>query len=392
MNKSQPYYIKNTNTNMSQQKRINTMIYYLFPRFSIFVAPQSFSTIPKYQYQNPNQNQKPSPPKNKSIVEETNRLSFSLSKYMEEVVHSVSCMDNWNVQVSNPYNKVAQISKIKHVSFIFYELIEVYHIMNLCWDKYTKLSSLHLGKDANTTIKMCQYIRKQDQAHDENYSVYSENYSVNLLDYYYREKRNTMDVIIMDASSEFEYQNAIELIMQLCIGLCAQKHKGTCIIKYGETFSWLSLDILALISHFYEKTFFLKPSICDLASGEKYLVCKNFTYHGLSTKMYETLRMLYLSIEHTKVRIERLLHISIPLFISSKLEEINSIFGQSRLEHIQHLLTHSENWYSEKTVQDQYQKGKEWCLKHNIPFIMPSPLQSHQLQQPPSNSAPVVIV
>ena len=42
---------------MSQQKRINTMIYYLFPRFSIFVAPQSFSTIPKYQYQSQNQKQ-----------------------------------------------------------------------------------------------------------------------------------------------------------------------------------------------------------------------------------------------------------------------------------------------------------------------------------------------
>ena len=377
MNKSQPYYIKNTNTSMSQQKRINTMIYYLFPRFSIFIAPASFSTIQKTQQMSPQQMSPQLENRVVATIEVTSQLSFSLSKYMEEVVHSISSMDNWSIQVSNPYHKVTQISKIKHVSFIFYELIEVYHIMNLCWDKYMKLSSLHLGKDANTTIKLCQYIRKHDQAHDENYSVYSENYSVNLLDYYYREKRNTMDVIIMDASSEFEYQNAIELIMQLCIGLCSQKHKGTCIIKYGETFSWLSLDILALVSHFYEKTFFLKPSICDLTSGEKYLVCKNFTYDGLSTKMYETLRMLYLSIEHTKIRIERLLHISIPLFISSKLEEINSIFGQSRLEHIQHLLTHSEKWYSDKTVQDQYHKSKEWCLKYNIPFIMPSQPQLH---------------
>ena len=382
MNKNQPYYIKNANVTMSQQKRINTMIYYLFPRFSIFISPNAFCTIIQkgqhlmHKHQNQNNasisqtsSSSSSSSSNITRLDETSRLSFSLSKYMEEVVHCVSSMDNWNIHVSNPYHKVAQMSKIKHVSFIFYELIEVYHIMNLCWDKYVKLSSLHLGKDANTTIKMCQYIRKHDQAHDENYSVYSESYSVNLLDYYYREKRNTMDVIIMDASSKFEYQNAIELIMQLCIGLCTQKHKGTCIIKYGETFSWLSLDILAFISHFYEKTFFLKPSVCDLASGEKYLVCKNFIYPGLSTKMYETLRMVYLSVEHTKVRIERLLHISIPLFISSKLEEINSIFGQSRLEHIQHLLTHSENWYSEKTVQEQYQKAKEWCLKYNIPFI-----------------------
>ena len=362
MNKNQPYYVK-SNIHPLQQKRINTMIYYLFPRYNMAILSPNLFMFNDHEeetlYNTGN-----------SILTRP-VLSFSLSKYMEEVNHKLKLSNQKKKVKTNCYSNIQTISKIKHVKYIFYELIELYSIMNLKWENYSKMNSVHFGKDVNTTIKMCQYIRKDDQVNDEFYSVYTKNYSLKVLDYYYQEKPNMMDLLICDSSSELEDQNAMTLILQLCIGLCCQKHKGTCIVKYGDTFSLLSLDIIAFLSHFYEKTFVLKPSICDLSTGEKYIVCKNFIYNGLSTKIYENIRQLFIHVSTSKVNLRRLIRLPIPLFISSKLEEINSIFGQSRLEHIQYLLINKDK-DKDKTGgnhDDHTQKCKDWCYKYNIPVL-----------------------
>ena len=349
MNKNQPYYIHTTTIH---QKRINTMIYYLFPRASISVNKNTVKVV------------------NTSSTTETPYLSFSLRKYMEEINHKIENMESWTDQISNHHRAIEVISKIKHVSFIFYELIELYHLMNLGWDKYTKMTSLHIGKDANTTIKMCQFIRKQEQTEDEYCTVYPSNYSPTILHYFYQAKYNSIDLVIYSAcDTRDEYQNCIDLLKQLCIGLGAQKKNSTCIIKYGDTFSQLSLHILYFLSHFFEKMFFIKPYVSDLSKGDKFIVCKHFIYDGLTDKMNETIIDLFHKVsEEPSMRIEQIIQHTIPLFVSSKLEEINSIFGQSRLEHIQHLLTHQQNWHSEKANTERLQKSKEWCLKYNVPY------------------------
>ena len=57
--------------------------------------------------------------------------------------------------------------------------------------------------------------------------------------------------------------------------------------------------------------------------------------------------------------LSRIINIDIPLFITSKMEEINSIFGQPRLEYIQQLLSQSEI----KEDQSDY-KCQEWIQKY----------------------------
>lgn len=359
MYRSQPYYINQNHHGVgTNQKRINTMIYYLFPRACIQVNPQNVSI----QYPSITRSKE----KGNQIPIQEIGVSFSLRKYMEEINHVTENLKSWNYQVSHPYSYIVEVSKIKHVSFIFYELLELYHLLNLSWDKSTKMRTLHIGHEANTSIHFCQYIRKHEQNKDENYSVYPVNYTSTTIDYYFQEKKHTMDLVICGASRfSTEYENAVELLTQICLAIISQRRKGTCIIKYGDTFSLLSLDIVALISHFYEKTYFLKPSVCNLSTGEKYIVCKNYLYDDLSEKKYTTLKTLFCSsITKNNLKVERIIHDTIPLFISSKLEEINSIFGQSRLEHIQYLLTHRENWNTEKMKQDGMQKSKEWCAKY----------------------------
>ena len=80
MNKNQPYYVK-SNIHPLQQKRINTMIYYLFPRYNMAILSPNLFMFNDHEeetlYNTGN-----------SIITRP-VLSFSLSKYMEEVNHKL---------------------------------------------------------------------------------------------------------------------------------------------------------------------------------------------------------------------------------------------------------------------------------------------------------------
>jgi len=142
------------------------------------------------------------------------------------------------------------------------------------------------------------------------------------------------------------------------------KHKGTCIVKLGDTFSKLSLDVLALLSHFFEKTFILKPTVCPITSSEKYVVCKSFIYNNIGEKMYNTFLNMYNSLLQCPddKKIYRILQMNIPIFIWGKLEEVNSILGQPRLEQLQSLLVSMEDPLVDYTIatSSDIQKCKEW--------------------------------
>jgi hypothetical protein len=89
------------------------------------------------------------------------------------------------------------------------------------------------------------------------------------------------------------------------------------------------------------------------------MVCKNFLHQKLTQKTKTTIFSLYNQITNSKLILSRIINIDIPLFITSKMEEINSIFGQPRLEYIQQLLSQSEP----KEDQSDY-KCQEWIQKY----------------------------
>jgi len=333
------------------------MIYYLYPRSGVQINQQLFcvcsSNMSIHQNQNP-------------------IISHSLCKYIQEINNKIKNNTLWNTFIRYPYHYITTISTVNHVSFIFYELIELHYLMRLNLFKYANIHTIHFGKYANSSMKMCEYIRNNKTA-DVHECIYPVNYSIAAVDYYYKDKQNSIDFLFYDASGENEYHNAIELLKQLCIGLCAQKYKGCCIVKYGDSFSTLSLDVITFLSHYYEKTYFIKPSVCDLASSDKYIVCKYFVYNGLSERMFRTIRSLFLNItqKNANMHVERIFNHLIPIFFYSRLEEINSIFGQSRLEYIQYQLTHMNKLKSEKQSQENHVKlCIEWCMKYNIPFLL----------------------
>lgn len=348
MHKNQPYYVKTNN--VLAQKRVSTMIYYLFPRASLQVNNRckiQYSThLPAVCY------------------------SFSLCHYLNEILNIVSKIPIWNQMClqTHPYSHIEHISKVK-MPAICYELMELYYLMNFSWESFSKINSLHLGN--GQSVAAIQHIRKRTSNH-HSYDQYMvlEQHSLNAFMSF---TRASMDLTFCEACKGTEYENALELFKQLCVVFCVQKRKGTCIVKYGETFTHLSLEILTLLSHFYEKTYFVKPSACILTSGEKYLVCKGFVYESIGDKMFQTFFHMYKSILECPPGkyIEHILQPNIPMFLWARLEEINSIFGQPRLEQMNHLLNsyveqggNGGMWNNMETKD--MSKCREWCEKHGL--------------------------
>jgi len=220
--------------------------------------------------------------------------------------------------------------------------------------------------------------------------------------------------------------NTSEMIIQLCMALCIQAKKGIFIWKIGETYNDIMLDILFLLSSFYEKIHFIKPCIMDNSKSEKYVVCKGFLNqrryefpdsnltgnfveepepngvlfnsinlssfqtpttnfvrneepwmrngviengYNLYSYLYPLVSQMSLLRLSSHIHIDRILKMDIPYFFVNKLEEINYIFGQVQLEQLHYLsLLISHKYRYDKVLnisKMNIQKTQEWLSKHH---------------------------
>ena len=323
------------------------MIYYLFPKTSINIT-NTCCTFGRNHIASKN--------------------SYSLNYYLKQIESHTRKINDWDkvCYSSNPYRLLVVGHDDKSV-LNMYEILELYHLMKFSWEGANKLNTLHFNK---YTLAAIEHIRKKNK-NDTHFFI--DDIISSTADIFTENINISIDIAFCEAASTDEYTNNVELLRQLCLTVCVLKKKGTLIVKYGDSFSCLSLDIVTMLSHLFEKTFFIKPSICNVTSCEKYLVCKGFVFDSTNnnnTILRSVFSELYMSIincpsDHI---IQRILQTDIPLFVCGKLEEVNSIMGQPRLEKIQSILTNIEHnpMSSVFNIDSDTQKCKEWCDKHNV--------------------------
>ena len=196
-------------------------------------------------------------------------------------------------------------------------------------------------------------------------------YSLETFKQTYFKYGSKMHIII---ASSLDLQLSIpDIIIQLCMILCIQAKKGILIWKIEETYSDIMLDILYLLSSFYEKMYFIKPTIIDTSKSEKYVVCKGFLFenvYNLYSYLYPLVSQMSLLRLSPHIHIDRILKTDIAYFFVSKLEEINYIFGQVQLEQLHYLSLLVSHKYRYDKVQNiskmNNQKTQEWWSKHHF--------------------------
>jgi 23S rRNA U2552 (ribose-2'-O)-methylase RlmE/FtsJ len=226
---------------------------------------------------------------------------------------------------------------------------------------------------------------------------------------YCKEKyASSMDLITADGgfdfSSDFNNQEisiASLLFAQIAFALCMQKKNGSFVLKVFDCFMPHTVDLLYILSSFYEKVYIAKPQTSRYANSEKYIVCKKFTFSSCDD-FYPVLYDAFIKACDSKACdskacdskacdskacdskacdskactihgpfIHRFLNIPISNYFLSRLEEYNSIFGQQQIENIYYTIslieTKNKSEKIDMLIKTNIQKCVQWCIKYDVP-------------------------
>jgi hypothetical protein len=284
------------------------------------------------------------------------------------------------VRIVNPYQYIFSpvtgckltISKLPHKSNLFYDLLEIGKNLSLFEDfKDIKIQSLHISPEYDASITYQQFIR--DNNTDDEHIFFTQ---LQLDD------NNDNDKLMFLNEKRFDYifyETILEkyihsLINSILIILKNQSYKGNIIIKIGNIFFKPIVDILYLLSSFYEKVYIVKPNTSNITSFDRYIVCKKFQYNEQEHKTYLKFNYYTLLVFLKKLEgqfITDILDFHVPYYFKSKVDDLNIIIGQQQLESLDQIIyiikSKNRNEKIETIKKINIQKSIIWCDKYNVP-------------------------
>jgi hypothetical protein len=304
-------------------------------------------------------------------------------KYLIKTDESVVLFKNL-LKIINPYEYVFSnipgfkysISKLNTKSSLFYDLLEIFHTLNILDSFYNKnLKSLHISEnyiDSNYSIDFFRENQKNEHVNFEyiNEEIYN---TIN-------EKR--YDFIFYEISSN-NFENLNYYILNICqilmILLKYQCNDGVCLIKINHIFYKPIIDILYILSSLYEKVYIIKPNSSNITTFDKYIICKNFILNPIKKEIYKN---YYFRLAHfislysqknnnNDLNILSILNHEIPSYFINKIDDINIIIGQQQLESIDQIINILKNKNKEEKIESikksNIQKSVIFCEKYKIP-------------------------
>lgn len=381
------------------------MTYYLLPRTNIFL----FKNI-KYQSIDLS---------NCPIV-----ISNSLSNYLYQIKENIDNREEqWDIfkKYTNPFEYIHSVipyrkktvAMHKPLSRSYFKMIEICNLFNLVpsSSKTKEIKTFHLAEGPGGFIEAIANLRlsKEDKYYGitlldnkDDTNIPSWKKSANFLkefenvilengidgtgnilkienfEYISEKYKSSMDIITADGGFDFSIDfNQQEIMIgkllfaQIAFTLCLQKKGGSFILKIFDCFMQHTVDLLELLSSFYEKVYIVKPQTSRYANSEKYIVCIGFI-HTTCDDFYPYLDKCFRDMSDNDNTCLRFLESQTNYAFIKKLEEYNAIFGQKQIQNIQYTLSLMENKIKhdkiENLIKTNIKKSTEWCIKYSIPY------------------------
>ena len=190
--------------------------------------------------------------------------------------------------------------------------------------------------------------------------------------------KSSMDIITADGGFDFSFDfnnqeiSIVQLLFaQIAYALCMQKKGGHFILKIFDCFMSHTVELLYLLSSFYDKVYVTKPQTSRFANSEKYIVCKKFGFSSCA-EFYPYLHATFFKMTNSNEYTHHFLNVPMSHYFLTRVEEYNSIFGQQQIENIYYTLVLIDTKHrSEKIntlIKNNIQKSIQWCIKYNIPY------------------------
>lgn len=377
---------------------------------SYYLLPRSYSSI----YNTINYKSTPELPN----IE----ISHSLSNYLYSIKEKITVKERmWDIykKYTNPYeyihtivpSKKKSVSKHKPLSRSYFKMIE---IINTFYIQFKQpICTFHLAEgpggfiEALVKIRKCKedmYIgmtlldenkndsnipawKKSDFFLKSNTNVYLENgmdqtgniLSIENFEYISDKYPSKMDIITADGGFDFSLDfNKQEcsigklLFAQMAYALCLQKKGGKFILKIFDCFMQHTVDILYILSSFYEKVYIMKPQTSRYANSEKYIVCIGFIYDNHAGFYIHLLKCFQDMLSTPQENPVRFIDMNIPCLFVKKIEECNAIFGQKQIHNINYTLSLIDNKIKfdkiESLINTNIEKSISWCIKYDVAY------------------------
>jgi 23S rRNA U2552 (ribose-2'-O)-methylase RlmE/FtsJ len=356
----------------------------------------------------------------------TPAISNSLSEYLYDIKKKLEEREkDWDIfkKYTNPYEyihtsvpfKKKCISKYKPLSRSYFKMIEIINTFNLFFDS-KQIRTFHLAEGPGGFIEAIAGLRKCSNDIYIGMTIIDENQDPNIpgwkkSDTFLRQNNNvyietgidntgdilslenfvyvkdtyasSMDLITADGGFDFsidfnnqEINIAKLLFGQIAYAIIMQKKCGTFILKVFDCFMNHTIDLLYILSSFYDKVYIMKPNTSRYANSEKYIICKGFLFTSCEQFypfFYRAFEKMTLSTFQNNIfHINRFISIPIPYSFIIKLEEYNAIIGQQQIENIHYTISLIENKHKQDKIDNliktNIQKCIQWCTKYNIPY------------------------
>jgi len=356
----------------------------------------------------------------------TAAISNSLSTYLSEIKQKIDYREkDWDIfkKYTNPYEyvhstvpyKKLSVAKAKPLSRSFFKMVEIIQTFQLATSS-PPINTFHLAEGPGGFIEAISMLRKNkndiyigmtlmDEHNDpnipgwkktntflkQNPNVYIERgidgtgniLSVKNLLGCKESYGSSIDFITADGGFDFSFDfNSQEvsiaqlLFAQVCYAVTMQKKGGTFVLKVFDCFMQHTMDILCILTSFYDKVYITKPNTSRYANSEKYIVCKNFLlptcerFFPFIQKAFD--KMIAPPGLVNNMYVHRFLSVPLPLCFVSKLEEYNAILGQQQIENIHYTILLIDNKHNQDKIDAlikmNVQKCMQWCVKHELPY------------------------
>jgi len=326
-------------------------------------------------------------------VEKTDDIVFiskSLFIYLNSVKENInSYTKDWDFykKITNPYeyihthliNKNFSISKYKPLSRSFFKMIEIINVFDFL-NEENSIKSFHLAEGPGGFIEAFNYYRKTNSGEKsindkyygitlisnnqnipswkkgENYIKYNTNivieygrsnngdlFNKNNIKYFAENYSEEMNYVTADGGFDFstDFNNQEELsykliLAQILYALIIQKKNGKFVLKIFDIFKYKTIELIYLLSIFYDLVFIYKPSTSRVANSEKYLICKKFK--GINEVLKNDILNEFENLMLNSESLYSIFNFSLSKHFIYKIKEINAIYGQQQLENINNTL------------------------------------------------------
>jgi 23S rRNA U2552 (ribose-2'-O)-methylase RlmE/FtsJ len=168
-------------------------------------------------------------------------------------------------------------------------------------------------------------------------------------------------------------ENAYNLLFsQLIYGLCLQKNNGTYILKIFDTFTISTVEIIYLLSNYYEEVNIFKPNTSRCGNSEKYVICRKFNMEKFKINKNKLIEIYKLIIKNKNGKNIRILNFDLNYEFLSEFKLKNIIISIKQIKNINKTLNLINNRFNKKKVfelkKENIEKCIEWLKKHNIEY------------------------